>query len=156
MAAVGTQERKSAAELRADKKAREGREAEQSNGRADIDAEHAKQGTPPATVPGVPGSVQSDPEPQDIHGSDEDEIPTGSVQQLSFQVGGKKPTSTQLRLVGGKVEIGDVFVKGQTIELRVTCTVGAIEFVDEHDKVTGQTIGCQRRHKAKIDSVSVV
>jgi hypothetical protein len=122
------------------------------NGRAEIDAAHAEQGTPPGVVPGV----QSDPGPQDVYDGDPDEMfPETANVQLSLDAGGKKPTATQLRLIGGKLDIEQVFTKGQTIELRITATVGEVAFVDEHDKVTGQVIGCQRRHKARIDSVAV-
>ncbi len=123
------------------------------NGRADIDAAHAALGT----GADVAGSEHFDPAPQDIHGGDGLDAGGGEPvsQQLSFAVGGKKPTSCGLRLVGGKVEIEEVFRKGQTIRLSIVAEVGEIAFVDERDSATGQVVGCQRRQKARITSVTV-
>jgi hypothetical protein len=139
--AAGTAEKPSAAELRKQKAEREAREAEQaSNGRADVD--EAALGA---------GDDGIDVGPQDVYDGD-DEVP---MQQLSFQVGGKRPTSTGLRLTGGKVDVPGSFMKGSKLVLRVEVRVGEVAFVDEHDPKTGQIIGCQRRHKARILNVAV-
>lgn len=126
-------------------------EASKGNGRADIDAAHRALGTEPGEVPGV------DLGPQDVHDGDGLDAGGGEpvVAQLSFAVGGKKPTSTALTLVGGKIEVGESFQKGQRIRLEIVAEVGEVAFVDQRDAKTGQVIGCERKHKARILSVMV-
>ncbi len=154
-------ERKSAAELREAKAAREKREAEDAakvakqstppaNGRAGIDAAHKALGTAPGVVPGHEGS--------DIHAGDEDDdLPrsaSGAPVQLGFTVGGKKPTGSQVRIVGGKVEVPGDYRKGQVVAFRVTVKFGEISFVDLEDKETGQVVGCDRRQKGRIVAIA--
>ena len=74
--------------------------------------------------------------------------------QLSFGVGGKRPTTATVRLVGGKIDLAGLqYEKGQTLTLRVECIVGEVAFVDTHDSATGQVVGTERRHKARITGV---
>jgi hypothetical protein len=167
-AGAGTVERKSAAELKADKAAREKIEKENAakvakqptppstNGRGAIDAAHAALGTKPGTVPGVQ-SGEDGHKGSDIHdGNDGESLPdTARAMSLGFKVAGKQPTSAGLRLVGGKLDIEQQFLKGQKIVLRVEAEVGEIAFIDQHDPATGQVVGCERRHKARIVGVSV-
>lgn len=141
--AAGTAEKPSAAELRKQKAEREAREAEK-NGRADIDAAHKALGTAPGEVPNM------DPGPQDVYDGDPDETePTGPL-QLSFAVGGKQPTCAALTLTGGKLDIAASFKKGQKIVMRVELEVGEVGFKDQTDPKTGQVVGCERRHKARV------
>lgn len=114
--------------------------APKTNGRADIDAAHAALGT--SIEDGI------DPGPQDPHDGDDDEA-TGPL-QLSFAVGGKKPTCSALTMVGGKLDIPESFRKGQKIVLRVELEVGEVGFKDQTDPKTGQVVGCERRHKARV------
>ncbi len=150
-------ERRSAAELREAKVAREKLEKDaasaktaESNGRAGIDAAHAALGTKPGVVPGHEGS--------DIHAGDEDDdLPrsaSGAPVQLGFTVGGKKPTGSQVRIVGGKVEVPGDYRKGQVVAFRVTVKFGEVAFVDLEDKETGQVIGCDRRQKGRIVAIA--
>lgn len=89
--------------------------------------------------------------------------PEGAVQdlvievggQLSMQVGGKRPTGSSLRLVGGKIAVEGQFDKGQTIRLALEVQIGEVAFVDERDSKTREVVGCERRHKARIIGVSV-
>lgn len=78
----------------------------------------------------------------------------GSDGQLSFEVGGKRVTSSELKLVGGKLEVEGQFAKGERAVLRVEIEVGEVAFVDSRDGKTGQVVGCARRHKARIVNVS--
>lgn len=92
------------------------------------------------------------PEPQDPHGSDEAlRLDTGG--QLSFDVGGRPPTSSSLSLTGGKLEIEGQFEKGETVVIRVEAVVNSVGFKDEHDPKTGQVVGCARQQKARIVGV---
>jgi hypothetical protein len=123
--------------------------AAESNGSGTVEEAHAALGT----------DVQSDPGPQQVHDGDPDEtgdeVPLPGL-QLSFAVGGKRPTTSGLRLVGGKLDIEQVFSKGQTIELRIEAEIREVSFIDQVDAATGQVIGSERRHKAHIVGVSVL
>lgn len=146
MAAATTEKAKpSAAEMKAARVAREAAEAEKakSNGRAAIDAAHEALGTGPGVVPGA----NIDLGPQDVY--DGDEEATGPL-QLSFAVGGKQPTCSALTMIGGKLDIAESFRKGQKIVLRVELEVGEVAFKDQTDAKTGQVVGCERRHKARV------
>lgn len=76
--------------------------------------------------------------------------------QLGFNVGGKKPTTSSLRLTGGKIEVGGSFPKGTTVSLRVTAVVGEVAFIDKTDAKTGQVVDCDRRQKARIVGVELL
>jgi hypothetical protein len=77
--------------------------------------------------------------------------------QLSFEVGGKEPTSTTIRLTGGKVSIdAGQLEKGQDVILRVVARVSEVAFVDELDATTKQPVACERRHKARIVDVGLL
>lgn len=121
--------------------------------RESIDAAHKALGTTP---PGASGA-SVDMGPQDVHEGDPDVTGDAPVRgtQLTFNVGGKKPTVSGLRLVGGKVDVDGTFAKGEKVVFRVEAVVGEIAFVDQTDPKTGQVIGCERRHKCRITGVSV-
>lgn len=76
--------------------------------------------------------------------------------QLSFAVGGKRPTGSTLRVVGGKVELDGQFEKGETIAVRLELVVNAVSFVDKHDPKTGQVVGSERQHKARVTGIRVI
>jgi hypothetical protein len=77
--------------------------------------------------------------------------------QLTLNVGGgKQPTTSTLRLVGGKIEVDGQFAKGETIVVRIEAVVNEIGFKDQEDSKTGQVVGCERRHRARITGVAVV
>lgn len=69
--------------------------------------------------------------------------------QLSFSVGGKKPTGSSLRIVGGRVEVNGQYEKGDLLEITMVVRVCEVGFVDESDEKTQQVVGCERRHKAR-------
>jgi hypothetical protein len=117
------------------------------------------------TVTDPRAGLQQEPEPQEPEsgedepsGLPEDDGYSGDLtlkgpEQLSFAVGGKTPTSSSLRLQGGKVEIEGAFRKGDRIVLTVECEVRGIGFRDEVDQKTGQVVGCARNHVAHITAV---
>ena len=148
----------SVAEMRAQKAAREAAEKTAAEGRAAIDAAHEALGTGAGEVPGVDGI---DNGPQDVHDGDELREPetpaqsaSGAPVQLGFTVGGKAPTGSQVRLVGGKIDVPGQYKKGQSVVFRVTVKFGEVAFVDLEDKETGQVVGCDRRQKGRITAVS--
>jgi hypothetical protein len=68
--------------------------------------------------------------------------------QLTLNVGGgKQPTTSTLRLVGGKIEVDGQYAKGETIVVRIEAVVNEIGFKDQEDSKTGQVVGCERRHR---------
>jgi hypothetical protein len=77
--------------------------------------------------------------------------------QLSFDVGGKAPTSCTVRLTGGKVSIdaGDI-EKGKDLVLRVVVRINSIEFKDELDPKTRQVVACEKRAKGPIVDVGLL
>lgn len=96
---------------------------------------------------------------------DRDLVITGSG-QLGFDVGGKEPTGSSLRLTGGKIKVSaSSFEKGESLTVEVkhadgetigryVAVVDEVSFKDETDSKTGQVIGCERRHKARIAGVA--
>lgn len=75
--------------------------------------------------------------------------------QLTFGVGGKRPTDSSLRIVGGKIDVQGQYEKGQTITATVELVIGEVSFRDRHDAKTGQVTGCDRAHKARITAIRV-
>lgn len=90
---------------------------------------------------------------QDAGGAGEDDqalsLP-GSSSQLSFEVGGKKPTSSKLTLTGGQIEVEGTFKKGEIVVFTVEAVVEEVGFRDQTDPKTRQVVGCARKHKARI------
>lgn len=76
--------------------------------------------------------------------------------QLSLAIGGKKPTSSSLRIVGGKVNLDGQLDKGQTVAVRLELIVGTVALVDKHDPKTGQVTGTERQHKGRIVGIRVL
>ncbi len=104
---------------------------------------------PPAIDPVPP---HEDPE-QAAPAPDELVIETGG--QLSMSVGGKRPTTGSVRLVGGKIDVDGDLVKGQRVVLRVEAVVTEIAFRDKKDPKTGNVTGCDRAHKARITGLAL-
>lgn len=97
----------------------------------------------------APVSVADPPAP--IEGDDELYLEEGG--QITFDPGGKQPTSSALRLVGGSIKIEGEFKKGEVLALRLEVQVAEVGFKDQIDGKTGQVVGCERRHRGRIVSV---
>jgi hypothetical protein len=127
----------------------------------DPPAAETQPGDPPVEPPADPPQEPTEPqEPEQPAGPDpegqqpeepSDEITLeGTGGQLSLKVGGKAPTSSQFKLVGGAIGVDGQFAKGDVVVLRVEVRVGAVAFEDKIDSSTGQPIGCTRTHKARV------
>lgn len=75
----------------------------------------------------------------------------GTVQQLSFDVGGESPTSSTLKLRGGSIPVEGIYKKGDTIQLIVSARISEIAFVDKID-ASGYVTATERRQLARIES----
>lgn len=129
-----------------------------------------------AAIDETPGTPDDDPdaepadepaqEPGDGDNPSGQEAALGEVElvidaggQLSFAVGGKKPTGSSIRLTGGKISIpsgSGQLHKGDDVVLRVVARVAEVAFVDELDPKTQQVVGSERRHKARIINVGLL
>lgn len=78
------------------------------------------------------------------------EIVVDGSGQLGFDIGGKRPTDSELRVVGGAIKVRGQFEKGQVIEARITLRVGEVAFRDKRDSQTDQVVDVVRAHKARI------
>jgi hypothetical protein len=103
--------------------------------------------------------AEPDDEPTGIASSTQLERPGAgdqSGEQLSLIAGGNAPTTTSMRLTGGKIDVPGEFDRGQRIVLRVECVVRGQSFVDQEDAETGQINATERRHSARITGVRVI
>jgi hypothetical protein len=76
----------------------------------------------------------------------------GTQDTVSAVVGGGKPTSTEVRLLGGSLPVEGQFSKGEVVTLVVEARVGSVEFVDALDE-WGTVTKTTRRHKLRMTSV---
>jgi hypothetical protein len=114
------------------------------SGREAIDAAHqelADESGEQPDVPGVDAGAGLDP------AIGEEPAPGGA--QLTFGVGGKRPTSVSLRIAGGKVGVTDEIRKGRLVRVVQEMRVGELHFVDKVDSKTGQVTACERRQILK-------
>lgn len=89
-----------------------------------------------------------DLDPQDVHDGDQ-------LTMFEQLIGGKAATSSTTRLLGGKLDLDHEFTKGQRIVLRIEAEVSGVGYVDQHDPKTGQVVGCERRHSARITGIKL-
>ncbi len=74
-----------------------------------------------------------------------------SAGQLSFSVGGKRPDTSKVQLVGRSIELpGAQMEKGKEYTVQMRIRVGSIHFDDKIDTQTEEVTGCTRKHKARI------
>lgn len=112
--------------------------------RAAVDAAHEEAGTRPE------GAAD------DLGASAPVELLIDVGGQMSMVVGGKKATSSSLRIVGGKVDVAGALDKGEKLVLRLEVDVTSVSFVDKRDPKTHQVTGCERQHKAHVTAIRVL
>jgi hypothetical protein len=119
----------------------------------------AKTKAPESTNGATPGQ-------QDLHGGEvpKDPVPPveeirvdGTVQLGLFDAGGKKPTSSSIRLTGGKVLIvdGKAFKKGETVTFEGTAVVDFVAQQDKTDAKTGIQVSAEQLHRARITDLRI-
>jgi hypothetical protein len=106
------------------------------------------------------------PGQQDLHGGEVPPDPQppieeirvdGTVQLGFFDAGGKKPTSSSLRLTGGRVLVldGRAFKKGDTITFEGTAVVDFVGQQDKTDTKTGIQVSAEQLHRARITDLRI-
>lgn len=71
--------------------------------------------------------------------------------QLSFAVGGKKPDTSKVQLVGRSIELPEgQLEKGAEYTVMMRVRVGSVHFDDKIDPSTEQVTGSTRKHKCRI------
>lgn len=69
--------------------------------------------------------------------------------QLTLTVGGTKPETSTVKLVGGKMDIsGGDFDKGAPVNILIKGVVTEVSFIDSYDQY-GNIKGTERRHKVR-------
>jgi len=87
-----------------------------------------------------------------------DEIAVDGTAQLElFDLGGKRPTSSKLRLAGGSVDVvdGQAFHKGDVVHFEGTAVISAITQQDKRDSSTQQVVSCEQKHTAHITDLRI-
>lgn len=110
---------------------------------------------PPEDVPPVeePGEGNDD-EAGEPEAETSDELTLFvSDGKLTATIGGKKPTSSSIAIVGGKVGLEGQFEKGEIVPLRIDVLVNDVGLKDSEDPKTGQIVATERRHKARIVAI---
>lgn len=99
---------------------------------------------PPNAPDGAP------PEPEEV-------VIDGPDQLSIFDLGGKQPTRSSMRLTGGKVRIqdGEAFKKGRRVRFSGEAVVYEVAQRDDTDSKTGQVVDAEQVHKARIVDLRV-
>jgi len=86
-----------------------------------------------------------------------EDIIVSGIEMSYPSMGGKKPTSATLKLVGGKVTVaeGTAFRKGETVKFSGTAVINFVGQKDKHDSATQQVTGAEQRHEARITDLRV-
>jgi hypothetical protein len=81
----------------------------------------------------------------------------GTVQLGLFSAGGKKPSGSSVRFVGGKVSLldGRAYKKGDVVSFSGVATIVEVSQRDKRDKQTRIVVEAEQRHLAEIDDLSV-
>jgi hypothetical protein len=58
----------------------------------------------------------------------------GTIESISGAAGGAKPTSSELRIMGGRRPVEGQYSKGDVIRVECEVKVGAVEFIDTTDE----------------------
>jgi hypothetical protein len=77
----------------------------------------------------------------------------GTFGNISLAAGGTPPTSSEVRLMGGRLPVEGQFHKGEIITLLVQAKVGEVAFIDTTDD-WGNVQKTVRAHKARMLSVT--
>lgn len=81
-----------------------------------------------------------------------DEIRVHGTHQLSmFKTQGKRPTSSSVTFIGGKVQLvdGEAYAKGEVLRVRGLALVVGEGAQDSLDTSTQSVVSCERQHRAR-------
>ena len=113
-----------------------------------IDAAHERLGTPDGAIPG-----QQDFNGREVQQPYPEEIRVDGTSQLSaFDMGGKRPNASSIRLSGGRalIEDGKAYSKGEVVHFSGTAVVREVTQRDKPDPQTGIVVSCEQKHRAEI------
>lgn len=79
----------------------------------------------------------------------------GTKENITLTAGGARPTSSEVRLMGGRLPVEGQFEKGEIVTLIVEAKVGEVAFIDTTDD-WGNVQKTVRAHKARMLSVKRV
>lgn len=79
----------------------------------------------------------------------------GTVESISNSAGGAKPTSSELRIMGGRRPVEGQFQKGDVVMVQCEVKIGSVEFVDTSDE-WGTVQKTVRVQKGRLLSMRVV
>jgi hypothetical protein len=129
--------------------------------RAAVDAEHEKLNEGAAgPIPGqqdiAGGEADGAAEPAAAPAPEELRVP-GTTQLSMFNLGGKRATSSTLRLAGGSVDLfeGQAIEKGTVLSGTWTAVVFEVGQVDKIDAKTGLVVSAKQKHVARITDLTV-
>lgn len=76
----------------------------------------------------------------------------GTAQLSAFDMGGKRPTASSIRLTGGRAQIedGKAYSKGEVVHFSGTAVIREVGQRDKPDPQTGIVVSCEQKHLAEI------
>ena len=121
-----------------------------------IDAAHEDLGTEDGEVPGIPGQLDFSgrevPAPETAETYPEEIRVDGTTQLAAFDMGGKRATTSSIRLTGGRAQIedGKAYSKGEVVRFTGTAVIREVGQRDKPDPQTGIVVSCEQKHLAEI------
>ena len=117
-----------------------------------IDAAHERLETKDDVVPGV-SAGQRDMFGGEVTETFPEEIRVdGTTQLAAFDLGGKRATTSSIRLTGGRalIEDGKAYSKGEVVHFSGTAVIREVGQRDKPDPQTGIVVSCEQKHLAEI------
>jgi len=76
----------------------------------------------------------------------------GTTQLAAFDMGGKRATTSSIRLTGGRalIEDGKAYSKGEVVHFSGTAVIREVGQRDKPDPQTGIVVSCEQKHLAEI------
>lgn len=107
--------------------------------------------TAPASVAGSNGTHPDDVGDDEATARAAQLIGAAEVSQLSFDVGGKKPDTSKVKLAGRSIELPKGQLrKGSEVTIQCRVRVSGVHFDDRIDAATESVVGCTRKQVARI------
>lgn len=103
-----------------------------------------------ATAPPQDAEAEAEAEREE---DDQELTIEGDQQQMSLNVGGRKPTVSSLTLQGGEVKMSGQFEKGTRVRFIVEGVIDEVATRDHRDRKTGMVTAVKRSHKLTIEKI---